>query len=48
MKIRFFSCSQPQARENDRRISLITNDLGSAYTLPAPQNTLSPGGAHDA
>lgn len=36
MKIRFFSCSQPQARKNDPRISFISHDLGSAYTLPTP------------
>jgi hypothetical protein len=40
MKIRFFSTSQPEVRKNGRRISLITHDLGSAYTLPTPQNSL--------
>jgi hypothetical protein len=40
MKIRFFPHSQPEARKNDAVISLITNDLGSAYTLPTPQNSL--------
>jgi len=40
MKIRFFSHSQPKLRQNDLRISLITHDLGSAYTLPTPQNSL--------
>jgi hypothetical protein len=38
MKIRFFSSPQPQVRKNGLRISLITHDLGSAYTLPPPQN----------
>ena len=42
MKIRFFSTSQSEARKNDLRISLITHDLTSAYTLPTPQNSLYP------
>jgi hypothetical protein len=40
MKIRFFSTSQPEARKNNLRISLITHDLDPAYTLPTPQNSL--------
>lgn len=37
MKIRFFFHAPPQARKNDFRISFISHDLGSAYTLPTPQ-----------
>jgi hypothetical protein len=40
MKIRFFCVSQPEGRKNNLRISLITHDLGLAYTLPTPQNPL--------
>lgn len=40
MKIGFFSLSRPQSKKNDALISFITNDLGSAYTLPTPQNRL--------
>jgi|GEM_PF-1473210 len=40
MKIRFFSTSQPEPRKNDLRISLITHDLDSTYTLPTPKNSL--------
>lgn len=40
MKIRFFSSSQPEVRKNELRISFITHDLDSAYTLPTPQNSL--------
>lgn len=37
MKLRFFPHAQPEVRKNDRRISFISHDLGSAYTLPTPQ-----------
>ena len=40
MKIRFFCIAQSEVRKNDLRISLITHDLGLAYTLPTPQNPL--------
>jgi hypothetical protein len=40
MKIRSFCISQSEVRKNDLRISLITHDLDSAYTLPTPQNPL--------
>jgi len=42
MKIRFFCIAQSEVRKNDLRISLITHDLDSAYTLPlpTPQNPL--------
>jgi len=42
MKIRFSPASQLKVRKNDLRISLITHDLNSAYTLPTPQNSLYP------
>ena len=40
MKIGFFSRSRPEVRKNGLRISFITHDLTSAYTLPTPQNSL--------
>ena len=43
MNIRFFSPLAPEARKNDLRISLITHDLTSAYTLPTPQISRGPG-----
>lgn len=42
MKIRFFSCSRSEVRKNGRRISFITHDLTSAYTLATPQISLAP------
>jgi hypothetical protein len=48
MKRRLLGSKTLRPRKNDLRISFITNDLGSAYTLPTPQNTLCLGGAHDA
>lgn len=45
MKIRFFPHQSPPARKNDLRISSISHDLGSAYTLPTPQKqSLDQGG----
>ena len=43
MKIRSFCISQSAVRKNDLRISLITHDRTSAYTLPTPQNPLLEG-----
>jgi hypothetical protein len=40
MKIRFFPMHNHKRRKIGRRISLITHDLGSPYTLPTPQNSL--------
>lgn len=40
MKISFSPSSQPQRRKNDGVISFITNDLGSADTLPTPPKQL--------
>lgn len=40
MKIRFFPHQPPQTRKNDLRISFISHDRGSAYTLPTPKNSL--------
>jgi hypothetical protein len=37
MKIRLFFHAPPHARKKDLRISFISHDLGSAYTLPTPQ-----------
>jgi hypothetical protein len=48
MKRRFLASPTRRPRKNDLRILFITNDLGSADTLPTPKNTLSLGRAHDA
>src|SRR5437016_765164 len=34
----FFCCKRVNRRKNDCRISFISHDLASAYTLPIPQN----------
>ena len=48
MKRRLLGSKTLRPRKNDLRISFITNDLGSPYTLPTPQNRFAWEVTHDA